>query len=450
MVRVPVAPVDVDHGRVAPLVGVGDVRAPWVLHLVEQLLGLGDQPHVGAHAEQRVAEDVVGGQLHLPHPVPELERVAAPARPPVDLGERGERAGVGLDALVGHFFEQAAREAGLAGLAEGLEQRVVDEDVGLEADLPHLVEDELDAFVVAGLPEHLGEDGEGDVVGLPAAAPGAVEEREHLLLHVELGVDVEDGGVGDLVGEDAAVGGIHALEPLDGLGELSAAARGGDERGVGDVVEGHAGADHVEREALGVRPLARGAERLEGDVEEDGVEREGGERAEPGEEGERLAPGRVEVVEEEERVGGGGRGDLRVREEGVEGGGEVGVLGQRADGADERLQRRGGRVRGGGAAAVAAEREDGGLGAGGVDPGGLRGGAVGACGGGRGLVVEERAGERLELVGEGARGGGGGGADDGGPGSLLGVEAAPPRRGEEEEGGGGRWCRQWRHGRGYG
>jgi hypothetical protein len=58
-----------------------------------------------------------------------------------------------------------------------------------------------------------------------------------------------------------------------------------------------------------VRPLARGAERLEGDVEEDGVKLEGagGERAQPGEEGERLAPRRVEVVEEEERVGGGRR-----------------------------------------------------------------------------------------------------------------------------------------------
>jgi hypothetical protein len=61
-------------------------------------------------------------------------------------------------------------------------------------------------------------------------------------------------------------------------------------------------------------------------------------------------------------------------------------------------------VRGGGASALAAEGEDGGPGAGGVHPGGLRGGVVG--GDRRGLVVEERAGEQLELLGEGARRGG--------------------------------------------
>jgi hypothetical protein len=262
------------------------------------------------------------------------------------------------------------------------------------------------------------------VVGLPPAAPGAVEEREHLLLHAVLRVDVEHGGVGDLVGEDA-VGGVHALEPLDGLGEVAAAARGGDEGGVGDVVEGDAGVEHVEREVLGVRPLARGAERLEGDVEEDGVEREGaaGERAEPGEEGEGLAPGRVEVVEEEERVGGGGRGGRG--EEAVEGGREVGVLRERADGADERLERGRRGVGGRLAAALAAEGEDVGLGPGGVDPGGLRRGAVG---GGRGLVVEESAGEGLELLGEGRRGGRSG----------LEVGSEPHRRGEEEGGGGRR------------
>jgi hypothetical protein len=44
----------------------------------------------------------------------------------------------------------------------------------------------------------------------------------------------------------------------------------------------------------------------------------------------------VEVVEERERVGGGGE---TWGEEGIEGGGEVGVLGQRADGVEERLER---------------------------------------------------------------------------------------------------------------
>jgi hypothetical protein len=74
------------------------------------------------------------------------------------------------------------------------------------------------------------------------------------------------------------------------------------------------------------------------------------------------------------------------------------------------------------------------VGAGGVHPGGLSDR--------RGLVMGERAGERLELLGEGARGGcrggGGGGAEEGGggPGPELEMVAASPRRGEEEEGGG--------------
>ena len=105
----------------------------------------------------RVAEDVVGGDLLVAHLVPELEHVASPACPATDLGHRGARALVGLDPLGGHFLEQAAGQPQLAGLADRLEQSVVDEDLGLDADLPHLLEDELDAVVVAGLAEHLGE-----------------------------------------------------------------------------------------------------------------------------------------------------------------------------------------------------------------------------------------------------------------------------------------------------
>jgi hypothetical protein len=78
---------------------------------------------------------------------------------------------------------------------------------------------------------------------------GFISNSEHLLLHAKLRVDViEHGGVGDLVRKDA-VSGVHALEPLDGLGELAALARGGDEGGIGDVVEGDTSVEHVERVA---------------------------------------------------------------------------------------------------------------------------------------------------------------------------------------------------------